>query len=196
MKKENKELAKQRKAQERAAEERKKMGKTIAIICAIAAIIGVLIIVTAIQSGTPEEADTDSLSDITSSSSVSTDDEDSSYSDTASTDTEEDGDTDLDTTEGTVCEDGDTVAIHFEGFIDDDYQFEGGTGDYDLTLGSHSFITGFEEGLVGHKVGETVTLDLNFPDDYFNNTTNAAGETISLAGVPVKFVVTINGVYK
>ena len=49
----------------------------------------------------------------------------------------------------------------------DGEEFEGGsaTGD-DLLIGSGSFISGFEDGLIGHKKGEEVTLDLNFPEDY------------------------------
>ncbi|WP_307767854.1 FKBP-type peptidyl-prolyl cis-trans isomerase [Agathobacter sp.] len=47
---------------------------------------------------------------------------------------------------------------------------------------------GFEEGVVGHKVGETFDLNLKFPDDYKANT--------ELAGKDVTFEVTLNGVYK
>jgi len=84
--------------------------------------------------------------------------------------------------EGTVA-DGDTVGIHFEGKRDG-VAFEGGTGDYDLTIGSNSFIDGFESGLIGVKVGETVDLNLTFPDPYPNNP--------ALAGKPVVFTVTVN----
>lgn len=80
--------------------------------------------------------------------------------------------------------DGDTVIIDFEGKIDGEV-FEGGSAqDYALTLGSKSFIDGFEEGLVGVTPGDTVTLDLTFPEDYKPNP--------DLAGKPVSFEVTLN----
>lgn len=82
-------------------------------------------------------------------------------------------------------EEGDTVNIDFVGYLDGE-AFEGGTGsDYDLKIGSHRFIDGFEDGLIGVNYGETVSLDLTFPDPYSHNP--------DLSGVPVVFVVTVNG---
>ena len=79
--------------------------------------------------------------------------------------------------------DGDTVNIDFKGTIDGE-EFSGGSAeDYQLTLGSGSFIEGFEAGLVGVTPGETVTLDLKFPDDYFQE---------DYAGKAVKFETTLN----
>ena len=79
--------------------------------------------------------------------------------------------------------DGDTVNINFKGTIDGK-EFSGGSAeDYELTLGSGSFIEGFEAGLVGVTPGETVTLDLKFPDDYFQE---------DYAGKAVKFETTLN----
>ena len=70
---------------------------------------------------------------------------------------------------GTV-EDGDTVTIAYEGKVDGE-TFEGGSSDsYDLTIGSGSFIDGFEDGLIGKEVGSVVTLNLTFPEDYEQNT--------------------------
>ncbi len=64
------------------------------------------------------------------------------------------------------AEDGDIVVIDFEGFIDGE-AFEGGKGDnYPLTLGSNSFIPGFEEQLIGAKEGDTVDVVVPFPADY------------------------------
>ncbi len=83
--------------------------------------------------------------------------------------------------EGTVKE-GDTAHIQFEGKRDG-AAFEGGTGTKDLTIGSGAFIPGFEDGLIGVKVGETVDLNLTFPDPYKNNP--------DLAGKPVVFTVTV-----
>lgn len=61
---------------------------------------------------------------------------------------------------------GDEVIIDFIG-KKDDVAFEGGTGkEYPLKLGSNQFIPGFEEGIVGHKTGETFDLNLTFPADY------------------------------
>lgn len=60
----------------------------------------------------------------------------------------------------------DEVTIDFEG-KKDNVPFEGGKAeDYDLKLGSNSFIPGFEEGIIGKKPGETFDLELAFPEDY------------------------------
>lgn len=86
--------------------------------------------------------------------------------------------------EGTV-ENGDVANIDYEGKLDGE-AFDGGTDKgYDLTIGSGTFISGFEEGLVGKKIGETVDLNLTFPESY--------GST-ELAGKDVVFTVTINSV--
>ncbi len=78
---------------------------------------------------------------------------------------------------------GDTAVIDFIGKRDG-VAFQGGTGyDYELKIGSGSFIDGFEEGLIGVMPGETVDLNLSFPSDYHNE---------SLRGVAVVFTVTVN----
>ena len=79
----------------------------------------------------------------------------------------------------------DKVNIDFEGKMNGETFDNGSSSNYDLVLGSGSFIDGFESGLVGHKAGETVTLDLTFPSDY---------EKTDLAGKPVTFTVKINKV--
>ena len=64
------------------------------------------------------------------------------------------------------AEDGDTVLIDYSGSVDG-AQFEGGTAEKQtLVLGSHSFIPGFEEGVVGMKTGEEKDLNVKFPEDY------------------------------
>ncbi|MBQ9064544.1 MAG: trigger factor [Blautia sp.] len=64
------------------------------------------------------------------------------------------------------AENGNIVTLDFEGFVDD-VPFEGGKGeDYPLTLGSGSFIPGFEEQLVGAKAGEHVVVNVTFPEEY------------------------------
>jgi len=75
-----------------------------------------------------------------------------------------------------AAKDGDETVIDFIG-KKDDVPFDGGTGtDYTLTLGSNQFIPGFEEGIVGHKAGETFDLELSFPDDY--HAKDLAGQTV------------------
>jgi trigger factor len=65
-----------------------------------------------------------------------------------------------------AAKDGDEVTIDFVG-KKGDVAFDGGTAqDYDLTLGSDSFIPGFEAGIVGKKPGETFDLKLKFPENY------------------------------
>lgn len=81
-----------------------------------------------------------------------------------------------------ALEEKDTAVIDFKGYVDGK-ELEGGTGaNFPLEIGSHSFIPGFEEGLVGMKSGETRTLDLEFPKDYVKD----------LAGKKVKFDVTLH----
>ena len=77
----------------------------------------------------------------------------------------------------------DTVNIDFLGKKDGE-PFEGGEAKgYDLTLGSHQFIPGFEEGVVGMSVGETKDIDITFPEDY---------QAEELKGHPAVFTVTLN----
>ncbi len=89
--------------------------------------------------------------------------------------------------EGTV-KDGDKVNIDYVGTIDG-VEFEGGNSGgagYDLTIGSGTFIEGFESQLIGHKAGEDVTVNVTFPDDYGKE---------DLAGKPAQFAVQIHGIY-
>ena len=89
-------------------------------------------------------------------------------------------------TDKKVVEDGDVVNIDYEGKIEGK-TFDGGSAeDQDLEIGSGSFIEGFESGLVGKKVGETVSLDLQFPEEYAED----------VAGKKVTFTVTINSIKK
>ncbi|RBI75708.1 trigger factor [Roseovarius sp. TE539] len=71
-----------------------------------------------------------------------------------------------DRAEGATAEDGDQVVVDFVGKVDGE-PFEGGAAeDYPLTLGSGSFIPGFEEQLVGVKVGDETAVTVTFPEDY------------------------------
>ena len=83
-----------------------------------------------------------------------------------------------------AVEDGDTVNIDFEGKIDGE-TFDGGTASgASLTIGSGTFIDGFEDGLIGVKPGDKTTLKLKFPDEYKTNA--------DLSGKDVTFDVTVN----
>ena len=80
---------------------------------------------------------------------------------------------------------GDTVVIDFEGKVDG-VAFDGGTAEnHSLELGSGSFIPGYEEQLVGHKAGETVEVNVTFPEDY---------QAEDLAGKAAVFTTTIHEV--
>ena len=82
-------------------------------------------------------------------------------------------------------QDGDIVNIDYVGTLDGE-EFDGGSSEgYELEIGSGTFIDGFEEGLIGCTVGETVDLDLTFPEDYSSE---------DLAGQDVVFTVTINSI--
>ena len=79
---------------------------------------------------------------------------------------------------------GDTANIDFEGF-DNGVPFDGGKGDnFDLKLGSGSFVPGFEEQIVGMNAGEEKDIDITFPENYHEG----------LAGKPVVFHVKLNKV--
>ena len=68
--------------------------------------------------------------------------------------------------------DKDTVVIDFDGYVDGK-ALDGGKGEnYPLEIGSHTFIPGFEEGLIGHKSGEEVELKLTFPENYVEDLKN------------------------
>lgn len=80
---------------------------------------------------------------------------------------------------------GDTVVIDFEGFVGDE-AFEGGKGEnHSLELGSHSFIPGFEEQLVGAKAGDNLDVNVTFPEEY---------QAEDLAGKEAVFKVTVHEV--
>lgn len=84
-----------------------------------------------------------------------------------------------------TVEDGDTAIIDFVGKLNG-VAFDGGTAsNYELEIGSGSFIDGFEDGLIGVKKGDTVDLNLTFPESY---------QSTEFAGKDVVFTVTVNGV--
>ena len=82
-----------------------------------------------------------------------------------------------------AAKNGDTVVIDFDGTVDGEH-FDGGKAEnYDLTLGSHSFIAGFEEQVEGMKIDESKDIKVKFPDDYF---------TKDLSGKDAVFAVTVH----
>ncbi len=93
----------------------------------------------------------------------------------------------IDLPEGSAIEDGDTAVIDFEGFVDG-VAFEGGKGEkYPLTVGSHTFIPGFEEQLVGVKSGEETEVKVKFPEEYHSE---------DLAGKDATFKVKVHEVHR
>ncbi len=83
-----------------------------------------------------------------------------------------------------LAQNGDTVIIDFAGFLGDE-QFQGGTAqNYPLTLGSGQFVPGFEEQLVGAKIGESRDVNITFPQNYVPG----------LAGKDVVFKVTVKDI--
>jgi len=81
-----------------------------------------------------------------------------------------------------TLENGDTTMIDFKGFVDGE-AFEGGSADdYALMVGSNTFIPGFEEQMIGMKIGEEKDINVTFPEDYHKE---------DLAGKPAVFKVTL-----
>lgn len=87
--------------------------------------------------------------------------------------------------QGTAAEKGDIVIIDFEGFMDGKPFENGKEENFQLELGSGSFIEGFEEQLVGKKAGDEVDVNVTFPEDY---------RAKDLAGKPALFKVKVNEV--
>lgn len=84
-----------------------------------------------------------------------------------------------------AAQEGDTVNIDFVGKKDGE-EFEGGSAEkFDLTLGSHQFIPGFEESVVGMKIGEVRDINVTFPEDY---------QAENLKGQKAVFTVTLHSI--
>lgn len=84
-----------------------------------------------------------------------------------------------------AVKDGDMIKLDFDGSVDD-VPFDGGKAEnYDLTIGSGSFIPGFEDQLIGAKIDEEVIVNVSFPEEYHEK---------SLAGKPAKFVCTVRAI--
>lgn len=86
-----------------------------------------------------------------------------------------------------AVETGDTATIDYEGKVDG-VAFDGGTStDYPLEIGSGTFIPGFEDGIIGHNIGETFDVNVTFPAEY---------QSTDLAGKDAVFTVTIKSLSK
>ncbi len=178
--KENKALAKERRAKERKKKETVKKVKLGALILVVVLVVGALTYISVVE-----------YKESKAQASASTETTDTSDSTTETTDSSDDSSSSktLNTTEGTVVKEGDTVNIDYTGYLDGE-AFDGGSTNgagTDLELGSGTYIDGFEEQVEGHSVGETFDIEVTFPDDYGVD---------SLNGQTVTFNITINGVYE
>lgn len=198
MKKENKRMAQEKRAQEREKLEKKqKLLRILAywgpvVLSVIVVVILVVAIVTSGNNGDSQlEAGEGSEVEIQMDTEAEDVQEDTETGDAQAEtqDSEAEEAQILSTEAGLEAKNGDTVNIDFTGKVDGK-AFDGGSTDgagYDLELGSGAFIDGFESGIVGHKVGETFDLNLRFPDKYHDS---------SLAGKDVVFTTTLNGIYQ
>lgn len=82
---------------------------------------------------------------------------------------------------------GDVAEVNFDGFVNDQPLPNGSAQGHQLEIGANQFIEGFEQGLIGMKVGDTRTLNLKFPDPYHEPT---------LIGAPVRFETKLTGIKK
>lgn len=188
MNKENKKMAQERRAQLRDKQERRKkimdfLGLWVPVVLIVVVVI-VLIVAIATSGASGDDGDDgftyfdEDGNEVTISDMSEVDGDDSDSDDLT-----------LDETDGRVVEDGDIVNIDYVGRVDG-VPFEGGDTKgmgADLEIGSHYYINGFEEAIIGHKVGETFDLTVTFPDPYENNP--------AMSGKEAVFTTTINGVY-
>ena len=173
-------MAQQRRAQERRKKAvRRKISTILAVvipILALAALVAVLIIFTAPESSGSSDSSGTAETDNT--------------SDTGTSDTAENTDTPVLSTDSSLTiENGDTVNIDYVGTVDG-VEFDGGSSNgagADLTIGSGRYIDDFEEQLIGSHPGDTVEVNVTFPEDYGNEELN---------GKDAVFEVVINGIYE
>jgi len=93
----------------------------------------------------------------------------------------------VDVLEDRAAQMGDIAILDFEGFVDGKPLENGKGTDHNLELGAKQFIEGFEDGVVGMKIGSSKTIGLKFPDPY---------HSADIAGKPVDFKVTLKGLKK
>lgn len=187
--KENKKLAQKRRAEERARAARQAKMKRVGIAAVVVVVIAALIVLPGKFGGaTDEDAETAEATTEESADAVDETAADEAGGAESSDEAAADAAPSLDTTVGREVQDGDVVNIDYTGYKDGE-AFDGGSTNgagADLEIGSGTYIDGFESGLIGKKVGDTVDLDLTFPENYGAS---------DLAGADVTFTVTINGIY-
>lgn len=188
MKKENRRQAQQRRAAERKKQAQKKKIKKFLTYFIPGSVILILVIVLIVDgvknsgSGTSQEEETTQ-----SASSEDTDTETADGEDES--DSSQGTDNSLSTDPTLTIADGDTVNIDYVGSIDG-VEFDGGSTQgqgTDLVIGSGSYIDDFEEQLIGAHPGDTVDVNVTFPEDYGKEDLN---------GKDALFVVTVNGIYQ
>ena len=180
MKKENKKLAQQKRAEQRKKAETK--NKIINITKIGLPILAVVLLVVLIIVDPLSSSNTNTGTDSSSSDGLSVE----GNADDTSTETETPT---LQTDTSLTVTDGDTVNIDYVGTIDG-VEFSGGNtqgAGADLVIGSGSYIDDFEEQLIGAHPGDTVEVNVTFPEDYGNE---------SLNGKDAVFEVVINGIYQ
>lgn len=168
MKKENKKIAQQRKAEKKRKQARKNILDKVIKIGVPSLLLVALIVVCLVNPFAKDESDSGS----TDTTADSLTEETATYS----TDT------------SLTVEDGDTVNIDYVGSVDG-VEFEGGNTNgagADLTIGSGTYIDDFEEQLIGSHPGDTVEVNFTFPENYGNE---------ELKGKDALFVVEVNGIY-
>ena len=193
---ENKRAARERRAAEKEREKKVKTGKLLALIVVI--VLAVVLLLWGLsrsgtsgagKSGQGSETESQDGQNKEQKDSSQTKDQKTSGSDTNQTDSAK-------TNPDYKAQKGDTAVIHYVGKVGDT-AFYGGTGDYDLKLGSGSFISGFEDQVIGHKKGETFDVHVTFPANYRSSYAmkqDGQADTsrpITLAGTEATFTVTI-----
>ena len=204
MKKENRKMAQQRRAEERRKKEiRRKVSKILAVCIPILVIILLVVIIAVFtgSNGSSSNSNNDTNTESTNGTD-NTDSQDNTDSDSESPDEDSSEDGSSDSTDGSdnstaystdtslTVEDGDTVNIDYVGTVDG-VEFDGGSTQgmgTDLVIGSGSYIDDFEDQLIGAHPGDTVEVNVTFPDPYSLNT--------DLSGAEAVFTVTINGIYE
>lgn len=164
-------MAQERRARERARKARRARVKNILKIAV--SILAIVILAAVIIWDALRSENDDSSSDTQQSENQQTEEQSETYQ----TDT------------SLTVEDGDTVNIDYVGTVDG-VEFEGGSTDgngTDLVIGSGDYIDDFENQLIGSHPGDTVEVQVTFPDDYGNEELN---------GKDAVFTVTVNGIYE
>jgi len=176
MKKENKKLAQQRKAQEKKRQAQKNVLDKVIKIGVPSLLLIALIVICLVNPFAKDDSDSGSTDTSTDTSTDISTESTTGDTSTFSTDT------------SLTVKDGDTVNIDYVGSIDG-VEFAGGNTNgagADLTIGSGTYIDDFEEQLIGAHPGDTVEVNVTFPENYGNEELN---------GKDALFVVEVNGIY-